>query len=121
VGELPPPIPRADGVLVPAGTEIPLAEFMKLTRHPILLIWGDFIPKALDPANAGTPPETRRIWVEAYKRFAMVAAKYGGNVKNVILPEAGVSGNTHHPMADTNNAQVFRVVSEWLKAENLDK
>ena len=121
VGELPPPIPRADGVLVPAGTEIPLAEFMKLTRHPILLIWGDFIPKALDPANAGTPPETRRIWVEAYKRFAMVADKYGGNVKNVILPEAGVSGNTHHPMADTNNTEVFRVVSEWLKAENLDK
>jgi hypothetical protein len=86
MGELPPPIPRADGVLVPSGAEIPLEEFKKLTRHPILLIWGDFIPKALDPANAGTAPETRRIWVEAYKRFATVAAKYGGNVKNVVLP-----------------------------------
>jgi hypothetical protein len=86
-----------------------------------LLIWGDFIPKALDPANAGTPPETRRVWVESYKRFAVVANKYGGNVKNVILPEVGLSGNTHHPMADTNNTEVFRVVSEWLKAENLDK
>ena len=57
-GELPPPIPRADGVLVPAGTEIPLAEFLKLTKHPILLIWGDYIPKTLDPANAGTTLES---------------------------------------------------------------
>jgi hypothetical protein len=121
MGELPPPIPRADGVLVPAGTEVPLAEFMKLTKHPILLIWGDFIPKELAAANAGTVLETRRIWVEQYKLFATVANRHGGNVKNVILPDAGVLGNTHHPMADTNNAQVFRVVSQWLKMENLDK
>ena len=121
VGELPPPIPRADGVAVPAGTEIPLTEFMKLTKHPILLIWGDFIPKELDPANAGTVLEARRIFVEQYKLFATVANKYGGNVKNVILPEVGVFGNTHYPMADTNNAEVFRVVSQWLKGEKLDK
>jgi hypothetical protein len=108
-------------VAVPAGTEIPLAEFMKLTKHPILLIWGDFIPKELDPANAGTVLEGRRIWVEQYKLFARAANKYGGDVKNVILPEVGVFGNTHYPMADTNNAQVFQVVSQWLKEEKLDK
>jgi hypothetical protein len=121
VGELPPPIPGADGVLVAAGTEIPVAEFMKLAKHPILLIWGDFIPKTLDPANAGTAQEGRRIRLEQYKLFAKVANKYGGNVKNAVLPEDGVSGNTHYPMADTNNAQVFRVVSQWLKAEKLDE
>ena len=93
---------------------------MKLTKHPILLIWGDFIPKELDPANAGTVLEARRIFVEQYKLFATVANKHGGNVKNAILPEVGVFGNTHYPMADTNNAQVFRVVSQWLKAEKLD-
>lgn len=121
IGELPPPIPRADGVAVPAGTEIPMAEFMKLTKHPILLIWGDYIAKEVNPANAGTPPENRRVLVEQYKRFATVANKHGGNVKNVILPEVGVFGNTHHPMSDTNNAQVFRVVQDWLKAEKLDR
>ena len=94
---------------------------MKLTKHPILLIWGDFIPKALDPANAGSVLEARRIFVEQYKRFATVANKHGGNVKNTILPEVGVFGNTHYPMADTNNAQVFRVVSQWLEVEKLDK
>ena len=114
------PIPRADGVLVPAGTEIPLAEFLKLTKHPILLIWGDYIPKTLDPAYAGTTQESRRIFLEQYKLFAQAANKYGGNVRNVILPEIGISGNTHYPMADTNITQVSRFVSQWLKQERLD-
>jgi hypothetical protein len=52
-GELPPPIPRADGVLVPAGTEIPRAEFLKLTKHPILLIWGDTSPRRLTRHTPG--------------------------------------------------------------------
>ena len=119
-GELPPPIPRADGVRVPAGTEIPLAEFLKLTKHPILLIWGDYIPKTLDPAYAGTTQESRRIFLEQYKLFAQAANKHGGNVRNVILPEIGISGNTHYPMADTNITQVSRFVSQWLKQERLD-
>jgi hypothetical protein len=119
-GELPPPIPRADGVLVPAGTEIPLAEFLKLTKHPILLIWGDYIPKQLDKAYAGTPQESRRIFLEQYKLFAQAANKYGGNVRNVILPEIGISGNTHYAMADTNITQVSRFISQWLKQERLD-
>jgi len=32
-----------------------------------------------------------------------------------------VFGNTHYPMADKNNAEVFRVVSQWLKGEKLEK
>ena len=120
-GELPPPIPRADGVSVPAGTEIPLSEFLKLTKHPILLIWGDYIAKTLDPANAGSPIESRRILVEQYRLFALAANKYGGDVKNVILPDIGIRGNTHYPMADTNITVVSRVVSQWLKQKGLDK
>jgi hypothetical protein len=121
-GELPPPILRADGVLVPAGTEIPKADFLKLTKHPILLIWGDYIPTKLDPVNAGTPLEQRRILVAQYKLFAQAANKYGGDVTNVVLPEIGIRGNTHHPMADTNISTVSdRVVSQWLKQKKLDK
>lgn len=120
-GELPPPIPRADGVAVPAGTEIPLSEFLKLTHHPILLIWGDYIPKKLDPALAGTPQESRRIFVEQYRLFAKAVNKYGGDVRNVILPDIGIFGNTHYAMADTNITTVSRVVSEWLRQKRLDK
>ena len=121
-GELPPPIPRADGVSVAAGTEIPLAEFRAAyTKHPILLIWGDFIAKTLDPANAGLPTESRRILVEQYRLFALAVNKYGGDVTNINLPDVGVRGNTHYPMADTNITQVSRVVSQWLKQKGLDR
>ena len=119
-GELPPPIARADGTQVPAGTEIPLAEFLKLTKHPILLIWGDYIPKQLDKAYAGTPQEARRIFLEQYKLFAQAANKHGGDVRNVVLPEVGISGNTHYAMSDTNITQVSRFISRWLKEKKLD-
>ena len=62
-----------------------------------------------------------RIFVEQHKLFATAANKHGRNVKNAILPEAGVFGNTHYPIADTNKAQAFGVVSQWLKAEKMDK
>ena len=47
--------------------------------------------------------------------------KYGGNVQNIILPDIGVRGNTHYPMADTNITQVSRVVFQWLKQKGLDQ
>ncbi len=118
-GELPPPILRADGVLVPAGTEIPLEEFLKLTTHPILIIWGDFIPTEPDPANPVL--ESRRIGVEQFRLFAEAVNNHGGNAVNVVLPEVGVFGNTHYPYADTNIKQVAAVVLQWLKEQGLDK
>jgi hypothetical protein len=118
-GELPPPIPRADGVLVPAGTAIPLEEFLKLTKFPILIIWGDYIPTELDPANIG-PLENRRVLVEQYRLFAEAINNHGGNVVAVKLPDVGVFGNTHYPYADTNINQVAAVVSQWLKEHGLD-
>jgi hypothetical protein len=119
-GELPPPIPSADGEMVPAGTEIPLEEFLKLTTHPILIIWGDFIPTEPDPANIG-PLEDRRILVEQFKLFAEAINRHGGSASNVVLPEVGVFGNTHYPYADTNINEVFAVVSQWLQQEGLDQ
>lgn len=120
-GELPPPIPRADGEEIPAGTEIPLEEFLKLTRHPILLIWGDYIAQELDPENGATPPETRRIRLEQYRLFAEVANKHGGDVTNLVLPEAGITGNTHYPQADTNITEVAEIVNGWLEEKGLNK
>jgi len=117
-GELPPPIPRADGVLVPAGTEIPLEEFLKLTTHPILIIWGDFIPTEPDPANLG-PLESRRILVEQFKLFAEAINNHGGNAVNVILPEVGVFGNTHYPYADTNIKEVADQIKIWMAQHGL--
>ena len=103
-GELPPPI---DGN--PAGEEIPLEEFLKLTTHPILMIWGDNLPD-------GT-----LLNVERHQLFAEAVNNHGGNAEVVVLPEIGVFGNTHYVYADTNLDQVFALVSEWLKENGLDK
>ena len=119
-GELPPPILSADGELVPAGTTVPLEEFLKLTTHPILIIWGDFIPTEPDTANLG-PLENRRILVERYRLFAEAIRNHGGNVVFVRLPEVGVFGNTNYPMADTNINRVAAVVSRWLREKGLDR
>jgi hypothetical protein len=119
-GELPPPLRRADDSLFAAGTEIPLEEFLKLTTHPILIIWGDFIPSEPDPANLG-PLENRRLLVERYRLFAEAINNQGGKVTIVHLPDVGIQGNTHYPMSDRNITQVAAVVSQWLKEEELDK
>lgn len=119
-GEVPPAIPRADAVLVTPGAAIPMADFLKLTRFPILIIWGDFIPRELDPANIGAL-ENRRVLVEQYRLFAEAINNHGGNAVTVSLPDVGVFGNTHYPMSDTNINQVAAVVSQWLKKEGLDK
>jgi hypothetical protein len=107
-GELPPPIKRADGVLVPAGTEIPLEEFLKLTTHPILMIWGDNLPI------------NTQVNVEQHKFFAEAVNNHGGNAVVVILPEIGLFGNTHYVYADTNVNQVFAVISHWLREHGLE-
>jgi hypothetical protein len=122
-GAVPPPIPRADGTMIDAGAGVPLGEFLKLTKFPILIIWGDNIPKKLDPINTGPRLvlDSRRVLVEQYRLFAEAINNHGGNAVIVSLPDVGIFGNTHYAMADTNINQVAPVVSQWLKEEGLDK
>ena len=37
-GEVPPPLARIDGTMLPAGNVVPMADFMKLTRFPIQIV-----------------------------------------------------------------------------------
>jgi hypothetical protein len=39
----------------------------------------------------------------------------------LVLPEAGLSGNTHIPMADLNNEKVADLLADWLHRKGLDK
>ena len=120
VRELPAPIPRADGVLVPAGTAIPLAEFLKLTKFPILSSGATIFQRRLTRYTPAPRIGSRRILVEQYKLFAEAVKNHGGNVMTMSLPDVGIFGNTHYAMADTNITQVSRFVSQWLKQERLD-
>jgi hypothetical protein len=122
-GELPDPIPTASGDLQLPGREVPLEDFLALTRMPIQIVWGDYIPRALDPANVGPLGglDSRRrnllragLMVEAINR-------HGGDAQNLLLPDIGITGNTHFPMLDLNNVEIADLLSEFLAQKGLDR
>ncbi|QIA09884.1 alpha/beta hydrolase [Draconibacterium halophilum] len=115
-GEVPAPIENSAGALVATG--IPMEDFMKLTKIPIIIYYGDFIPETPDP-NPGTDGwrarlEMARLWRDAVN-------KHGGDVTVVHLPEIGIKGNTHFPFSDLNNVKIAGLMSEWLNEKGLDK
>jgi hypothetical protein len=122
-GEVPPSILLADGTLSSPGSVVPMADFLKLTKFPIQIIWGDFIPKTLDPINVGPrlTLDTRRRNVLRSKLFVEAINRHGGDAEILDLPSIGIKGNTHWPMLDLNNYQVADLLSKWLQRKRLDK
>ena len=115
-GEVPGPIPSAGGPLEAVG--IPLDEFMMLTKIPIVIYYGDFIPK--EPiANPGQDGWRARL--EMARKWRDAVNKHGGDVTVVHLPEVGIKGNTHFPFSDLNNLEVADLMSRWLHQKGLDK
>ncbi len=115
-GEVPSPIANSAGPLV--ATEVSMVEFLKLTKIPIIIYYGDNIPSSPDP-NPGTDGwrarlEMARLWRDAINR-------HGGDVTVVHLPEIGIKGNTHFPFSDSNNIEIADLMSEWLKEKGLDQ
>lgn len=121
-GEVPAPIPRADGTNVNAGLGIPRAAFERLTKFPIQIIWGDYIPAKLDPVNVGPrlTLDNRRVNYVRSLLFAEAINRHGGDASILDLPKAGIAGNTHFPMLDTNNVQIADLLSRFLEAKKLD-
>ena len=114
-GEVPPAMASSAGALEPVA--IPQSEFMKLTKIPIIIYYGDFIPK--EPmANPGQ--DGWRVRLAMAKLWAGTINRHGGDAKGVHLPETGVHGNTHFPFSDLNNVQVAELMSEFLAEKHLD-
>ena len=114
-GEVPPAMPSAGGTL--AGTGIPLVEFMKLTRIPIVIYYGDFILK--DPV-AHPGQDGWRVRLAMARQWADAINRHGGDAKVVHLPEIGIHGNTHFPFSDLNNVQIADLMSRFLAEKHLD-
>jgi pimeloyl-ACP methyl ester carboxylesterase len=115
-GEVPSPIPSSGGTL--SANPVPLQDFMKLTKIPIVIYYGDNIPNKPNP-NPGADGwrarlEMARLWRDA-------VTKHGGDVTVVHLPEIGIKGNTHFPFSDLNNLMIADIMSTWLKEKGLDK
>ncbi len=121
-GEMPARIPQANGQSAAPGAAVPMADFMKLTKIPIQIIWGDFIPSQPDPANVGPlgTLEGRRINVVRSQLMADAINRHGGRAEVIKLPDIGIRGNTHFPMQDLNSDRIAALLSDFLKRHNLD-
>lgn len=114
-GELPPAMLSAAGKLQPVS--VPLSEFMKLTRVPIIIYYGDFIPK--EPvANPGQ--DNWRVRLAMARLWADAINRHGGDATVVHLPEVGIRGNTHFLFSDLNNIQLANLMSKFLAEKHLD-
>jgi hypothetical protein len=115
-GEVPSPIPSSGGTLEAAA--VPLADFMQLTRIPIVIYYGDNIP---DKPNPNPGQDGWRARLEMARLWRDCVNRHGGDATVVHLPEKGIKGNTHFPFSDLNNVEIADLMSEWLKEKGLDK
>lgn len=113
--EMPAAMPSAAGTLSPEP--VPLADFKKLTRIPIVIYYGDNFPteptKERGQDNWRVRLAMARLWVDAINH-------HGGDARLVHLPEFGIRGNTHFLMSDLNNVQMADLISEFLAEKELD-
>ena len=121
-GELPPPIETSDGDELEAGPTVPLEEFLALTRFPIQIVWGDYIPTELNPEHVGplATLDFRRRTLLRSQLMVEAINRHGGNAENIMLPDIGITGNTHFPMLDSNNVEIAELLEAFLVDQGLD-
>lgn len=114
--EVPEPMPSLTGTL--AGTGVPMDDFLKLTKIPIVLYFGDYIPEEPTDKLGG---ENWRVRLQMGRKFVEAINRHGGNASLVELPQIGIRGNTHFLMSDLNNAQLADLLAEWIENNMLNK
>ena len=90
---------------------VPLADFKRLTRIPIQIVFGDNIGKSTN-------------WSAAFRlcqQFVAIVNANGGRAEILSLPAVGLKGNSHMPFADLNNVAVADQLSAFLKRNALDR
>ncbi len=109
--------PMKLGARVIQPVMIPKAEFMKFTKIPIVIYFGDNIP---DQPSENPGKEQWRAFLAVARQWAFVVNQYGGDATVVHLPSIGIKGNTHFPFSDLNNVQIADLMSEFLHQKGLD-
>lgn len=90
----------------PGNPNVPM-----LKSVPHLLVWGDFI-------------DTNPVWVDhvaELKAYHSSLKAAGVDAEWLDLPAAGVKGNTHMIMMDSNSDQIAARVQAWMAAHKLMK
>lgn len=114
LAEVPEPIPSASGPFGAVGVDREL--FMTLTKLPIVLVYGDYIPAAPTPYRG---QDQWRVRLAMARRWAEVVNHHGGDVTVVCLPDKGLHGNTHFPFSDLNNTEVANEMQNFIDSKGL--
>jgi hypothetical protein len=75
----------------------------------MLWVWGDYL---------GQFPFWGPI-VARQEKFRAGVAQAGGVADRLLLPEAGIAGNSHMLMMDKNSDQVASLIQQWLLKQGL--
>ena len=113
-GEVPEPLPGLTGGL--AGVAVAPDKFTELTKKPIIIYFGDYIPEANATTLGGSNWEVR---LKMAREFVNAVNRHGGNAKLVELPKIGIRGNSHFLMQELNNDVIAAHVAQWLQQNNL--
>ncbi len=114
--EVPEALPGLTGGL--AGIPVPADDFMKLTRKPIAVYFGDYIPETGATTLGGSNWEVR---LKMAREFVKAINRHGGNALLVELPKIGIRGNSHFLMQELNNDVIAAHVADWLRANGLSE
>ena len=122
-GEVPAPIPLFTGTQAAgrsytnAGEAITQQEFANLATVPIQVVFGDNIPKQPIPDLVA---DGRRAQVLTAPMFVDALTRRGGKASVLMLPDAGLRGNSHFMISDLNNVEVADQLSAFLTRNGLD-
>lgn len=114
--EVPAPLPGLTGGL--AGVPVAIDKFMELTRKPIVIYFGDYIPESDATTLGGSNWEVR---LKMAREFVDTINRHGGNATLVELPKIGIKGNSHFLMQELNNDVIAAHVAEWLNNNGLSQ
>lgn len=108
-GEVPDSLPGLTGGL--AGVPVKADAFAGLTRKPIVIYFGDYIPESGATTLGGSNWEVR---LKMAREFVATVNRHGGDATLVLLPELGIRGNSHFLMQELNNDVIAGLVASWL-------
>ena len=115
-GECPGIIKSSSGIL--RTTSVSKNSFMRLTRIPIVIYYGDNIPSKANDIPGQDNWYQRLVMAQ---KWAATINRYGGNAVVVHLPKIGIFGNTHFMFMDKNNKQIAKLIFTFLRKKGFEK
>ena len=116
-GEVPEAITALCAPIGASAMAVPMEDFLKLTKIPVVLYYGDNID--VNSSHVGMNKWGTEL--DMAKKFVAAINRHGGDAELVELPKVGIRGNTHFLSTDLNNGEIANLIEQWLHKKGLDK